>query len=36
MIMAEAASLTLASSITWAMNIHNCNFLSDCTRAKAT
>jgi hypothetical protein len=35
-IMAEAASLALASSITRAMNIHNCNFLSDCTRAKAT
>jgi hypothetical protein len=29
-IMAEAASLALASSITQAMNIHNCNFLSDC------
>jgi hypothetical protein len=29
-IMVEAASLALASSITRAMNIHNCNFLSDC------
>jgi hypothetical protein len=28
--MAEAAALALASSITQAMQIHNCNFLSDC------